>query len=156
MATLLGRLGDQWTRFLLGSVFSVRHSDLLLRTAQTVLQQLYDLLLGPVADQLPGDAVLRIVPHRLLHQVPFHALHDGRRYVVQQRSITVLPTLAGTAAEPAGCCAPPCKASSPTACDCAPTRLHSSPRWPKPFTQRAAFAPWRISRPSKSSRDSVW
>ncbi len=92
VATLLDRLGDQWTRFLLGSVFSLRHSDLLLRTAQTVLQQLYDVLLGPVAEQLTGDAELRIVPHRLLHQVPFGALYDGERYLIERRPVTVLPS----------------------------------------------------------------
>jgi CHAT domain-containing protein len=92
VTALLDRLGDQWTRFLLGSVFSVRHSDLLLRTAQSVLQQLYDVLLGPVADQLAGDAELRIVPHRLLHQVPFGALYDGQRYLIERRPVTILPS----------------------------------------------------------------
>ena len=77
---------------MLGSVFSHRHSDLLLRTTQTVLGQLYDVLLGPVADQLAGEAVLRIVPHRLLHQVPFGALYDGERYLIERRAVTVLPS----------------------------------------------------------------
>ena len=92
IATLLDRLGDQWTRFLLGSVFSYRHSDLLLRTTQALLKQLHDILLGPVTNQLTGDTVLRIVPHRLLHQVPFGALYDGERYLIERRAVTVLPS----------------------------------------------------------------
>jgi CHAT domain-containing protein len=102
LATLLGRLGDQWTRFLLGSVFSQRHSDLLLRTAQTVLGHLYDLLLGPVVDRLTAepDAVLRIVPHRLLHQVPFGALFDGEQYLIERCAVAVVPS-PGAAVTPA-------------------------------------------------------
>ena len=34
IATTLDQLSDQWTRFMLGSVFSSRHSDLLLRTTR--------------------------------------------------------------------------------------------------------------------------
>ena len=92
IATTLDQLSDQWTRFMLGSVFSSRHSDLLLRTTQTLLGQLHDVLLGPVAEQLAGDGVLRIVPHRLLHQVPFGALYDGEHYLIERRAVTVLPS----------------------------------------------------------------
>jgi CHAT domain-containing protein/tetratricopeptide (TPR) repeat protein len=97
----LDRLAAQWNRFRLGSVFALRNSATLAATTRAVLQDLHRLLLQPVADLLPSSGPLTVVPHRQLHQVPFHALHDGRRYLVQQRPITVLPTLAVTAAAPA-------------------------------------------------------
>ena len=97
----LDRLAAQWNRFRLGSVFARRNSATLAATSRAVLQDLHRILLQPVADLLPSSGPLTVVPHRQLHQVPFHALHDGRRYLVQQRSITVLPTLTATAAAPA-------------------------------------------------------
>src|SRR5262249_7723011 len=38
---------------------------------------------------------LVVVPHRQLHQVPFHALYDGRRHLAERWATTVAPTLAG-------------------------------------------------------------
>jgi CHAT domain-containing protein len=84
----------------MGSAFARRNSAALAATTQTVLQDLHRLLLAPVADLLPSTGPLTVVPHRRLHQVPFHALHDGHEHLVRQRSITVLPTLAVAANAP--------------------------------------------------------
>jgi tetratricopeptide (TPR) repeat protein len=96
----LERLAAQWNRFRMGSVFARRNSAALAATTRTVLQDLHRILLAPVADLLPSSGPITVVPHRQLHQVPFHALHDGRDYLVRRRAVTVRPTLAVTATAP--------------------------------------------------------
>lgn len=100
----LDRLAAQWTRFRLGSTFGRRHHDALLATTTQTLRTLYQLLMAPVDDLWPrgGDppAGLTVVPHRRLHQVPFHALHDGSRHVLERWAVTVAPTAAVTASPP--------------------------------------------------------
>jgi len=54
-------------------------------------QALYDLLLRPLENDL-GDRDLLIVPHGMLHYVPFAALHDGKDYLVQRRAMRYLPS----------------------------------------------------------------
>ncbi|HEV2869909.1 MAG TPA: CHAT domain-containing protein, partial [Actinomycetota bacterium] len=78
----LDRLAAQWNRFRVGSVFARRNSAALAATTQTVLQDLHRMLLEPVADLVPSSGPLAVVPHRQLHQVPFHALHDGHQHLV--------------------------------------------------------------------------
>lgn len=92
VAGLLDQLADQWTRFGLGLAFSDRHGELLLRTARDILAGLFDALLGPVADRLAGAVALRVIPHGLVGQVPFAALYDGRRHLVEHGVLTVSPT----------------------------------------------------------------
>ncbi len=58
--------------------------------AQQLLAQLDTLLLAPVRDQLPTH--LLIVPHKSLHYLPFHALHNGATYLIQQHTVSYLPT----------------------------------------------------------------
>jgi len=54
-------------------------------------EQLYKRLLGPMQGSLAGRDLL-IVPHGSLHYLPFAALHDGERYLVQGRAVRYLPT----------------------------------------------------------------
>jgi tetratricopeptide (TPR) repeat protein len=55
------------------------------------LGRLYDLLLRPIEPYL-ADRRLAIVPHRVLHYVPFHALHDGSHYVIERREVCYAPS----------------------------------------------------------------
>jgi CHAT domain-containing protein/tetratricopeptide (TPR) repeat protein len=57
------------------------------------LQTLYGLLLKGIESRI-GDRRLVIVPHRALHYVPFHALHDGAGYVIERREVTYAPSAA--------------------------------------------------------------
>jgi hypothetical protein len=67
--------------------------------ATGLLQQLYTLLLGPLAAPAGpgGDSLLTrytkwiIVPHGALHYIPFHALHDGEGYLTERAEIAYLP-----------------------------------------------------------------
>jgi CHAT domain-containing protein len=54
-------------------------------------QSLYGRLIKPFEDALEGRA-LTIVPHGALHYLPFAALHDGSRYLVERAGIRVLPS----------------------------------------------------------------
>ncbi|MGE5574149.1 MAG: CHAT domain-containing protein [Bacteroidota bacterium] len=54
---------------------------------------LYDALITPVERHIAGRRRLLIVPHGPLHHVPFHALHDGRRYVIDSHEVFFAPSL---------------------------------------------------------------
>lgn len=55
------------------------------------LQTLYDLLLRPFEESI-GERRLAFVPHRALHYVPFHALHDGASYLIERREVSYAPS----------------------------------------------------------------
>lgn len=97
---LLQRLGAQWVRLSTGQPFLARHLPQLQQATQRLLQLLYHELMAPVQATLAivapvPSGVLRklvIVPHGLLHQLPFHALHDGQRYLVEDYAISYAPS----------------------------------------------------------------
>jgi CHAT domain-containing protein len=55
------------------------------------LAELYTILVAPIRDRLEADHLV-IVPHDLLHFVPFHALHDGTRFLVDTFTISYAPS----------------------------------------------------------------
>ncbi|MCA1717377.1 MAG: CHAT domain-containing protein, partial [Actinobacteria bacterium] len=78
-----------------------QHMALLERSAQEILSHLYIVLVAPVEGFLEemddrvsegGSGKLVIVPHGLLHQVPFHALFDGKRYLLEHFEISYAPS----------------------------------------------------------------
>lgn len=65
----------------------------LLEEARDVLHTLYHLLIEPLEPCLTGCHALWIAPHGLLWTVPFAALYDGGRYLVEKFELTCLPGL---------------------------------------------------------------
>ena len=63
----------------------------LLPNARGVLNQLHELLLAPVDRQIQSRDKLVVVPHGSLHYVPFHALHSGDCYLLEQTQVSYLP-----------------------------------------------------------------
>jgi tetratricopeptide (TPR) repeat protein len=59
--------------------------------ARGLLSQLHAVLLAPILPLLDGCARLVIVPHGSGHHVPFHALFDGRRYLVETMEVSYVP-----------------------------------------------------------------
>jgi tetratricopeptide (TPR) repeat protein len=96
---LLGKLEAQWTRFRAGREFAGRHIAMLEGSARRVLTALYEELVAPLepllvevassADPVPK---LAVVPHGPLHRVPFHALFDGARYLIERFEISYAPS----------------------------------------------------------------
>ena len=59
--------------------------------AQRILQRLYAALVEPFASRMRGRRRLMIVPYGALHYLPFHLLHTGSAYLIEQYEIVVLP-----------------------------------------------------------------
>ena len=91
---LLDDLESQWARFQLGTEFVERHHDALMTTCLAVLGELHDLVWAPLGTHLAelGRTDLIIVPHGPLHRLPFHALFDGTRHLVDDWTLSVAPT----------------------------------------------------------------
>jgi tetratricopeptide (TPR) repeat protein len=64
----------------------------MLEESQRELGRLHDLLLGPLRGHLADAAALTIVPHGPLHLVPFQALWDGARYLVETHRLSYSPS----------------------------------------------------------------
>jgi CHAT domain-containing protein len=56
------------------------------------LARLYGCLITPLSHHLQGCAELVIVPHGILYYLPFHALYDGRRYLLEHFSVSYAPS----------------------------------------------------------------
>ncbi|GHO74274.1 hypothetical protein KSD_20450 [Ktedonobacter sp. SOSP1-85] len=57
-----------------------------------LLKKLHRLLIAPVAEYITDTTeVLTIVPYGVLHQLPFHALYDGSRFLIEDFQINYLP-----------------------------------------------------------------
>jgi CHAT domain-containing protein len=59
--------------------------------AQRILHKIYSALLLPIADYLKGQKRLLIVPYGALHFLPFHLLCTGKRYLIEEFEVVVLP-----------------------------------------------------------------
>jgi tetratricopeptide (TPR) repeat protein len=96
VAELLQQLSIQWDRFGVGPEFVRQHMALLERSTRQVLTQLYTVLVAPLEPLLEevggASEKLVIVPHGLMHQVPFHALFDGERYLLERFEISYAPS----------------------------------------------------------------
>jgi tetratricopeptide (TPR) repeat protein len=57
-----------------------------------LLKKLYALLLAPIEAMLPSQGgLLTIVPYGPLHKLPFHALFDGERFLIEKFQVGYLP-----------------------------------------------------------------
>lgn len=89
---LLGRLEVKLLTYLpLSSAQRLQNQRYSLRETQSILQQLYDRLIAPLA-LLPKTGPLLIAPCAPLHLVPFAALWDGTTYLVEHYDIELIPS----------------------------------------------------------------
>ncbi|HEU4834280.1 MAG TPA: CHAT domain-containing protein [Pyrinomonadaceae bacterium] len=70
-----------------------RHLSTLTAKINVHLQQLYNQLIRPLEQTLSGRKLI-IVPQGGLHYLPFHALHDGERYLIERCEISFAPSAA--------------------------------------------------------------
>lgn len=91
--SLLEELQFQFQSMRYGAGVIARFAAELKARADATLKRLYDLLLRPVEKNLSGTRLV-IVPSGVLYYVPFHALHDGERYVVESFETRYAPSAA--------------------------------------------------------------
>ena len=77
----------------LGTAHLVRHAPLLQQRVKHCLGVLHDLLWRPLAATLPQVDEVRIVPGGALGSLPFAALWDGERYLVERHRACILPSV---------------------------------------------------------------
>jgi tetratricopeptide (TPR) repeat protein len=82
----------QLGRVQLGSDFA-QASGNRYRTTIAHLAELYDELIAPVRAHLDVRHLV-IVPHGILHYLPFHALHDGENFLIDSYDISYAPSAA--------------------------------------------------------------
>jgi tetratricopeptide (TPR) repeat protein len=87
----LGQFRFQIGSLRYGAARMREHLGPLASRARHYLEVLYRMLLRRV-EPLLGERRLVVVPHRALHYVPFHALHDGEAYVVERREVSYAPS----------------------------------------------------------------
>jgi CHAT domain-containing protein len=55
------------------------------------LRALYELLIAPIRDRLRASHLV-VIPHDVLHSLPFHALFDGARFLIDDFTISYAPS----------------------------------------------------------------
>lgn len=85
------RLNFQAAKFNLGRAYVARRQDELRRAFDLYLKELHTLLIAPLLPDLQAKRLI-IVPHGNLHTLPFHALYDGQRYLIEQFEISYAPS----------------------------------------------------------------
>jgi CHAT domain-containing protein len=76
----------------LETVTNGRREPALEKQAIVLLQRVHELLMRPVEDLIGGHGRLVIVPHGVLHGIPFAALHNGVEYLVQRCELVLEPS----------------------------------------------------------------
>jgi CHAT domain-containing protein len=88
---VLRLLQFQLSKLRLAPVYVGAFTEPLRVAAETHLRELYGLLIAPIRDRLRGTHLV-VVPHDALHSVPFHALYDGRRFVIDDFTVSQAPS----------------------------------------------------------------
>jgi CHAT domain-containing protein len=81
----------QFSKFRLGAEYVRTFREALLRSTQAHLHELFNELLSPVWSRLDGRRLI-VVPHGILHYVPFHALYTGSQYVTDSCVVSYAPS----------------------------------------------------------------
>ncbi|HDQ70540.1 MAG TPA: CHAT domain-containing protein, partial [Chloroflexi bacterium] len=91
VADALSQFRFQLNKFSYGPAYRERHAQALRQAANESLGQIYQALLAPVAGRLTADTLI-VVPHGLLHYVPFQALFDGQAYLIDRKTVSYAPS----------------------------------------------------------------
>ncbi len=81
----------QVSKFRLGRQYVERFAGNLQEATQTHLRELYRCLIAPIRGKLDAGHLI-VVPHGFLHYLPFHALSDGDRALLEDFSISYAPS----------------------------------------------------------------
>jgi CHAT domain-containing protein len=89
--SLQERLAFQLEKFLLGPDYVRAHTDQILEATNHYLQSLYEVLFAPLVAGIRTPHIT-IVPHGILHFLPFHAFFDGQHYLIDEFEISYAPS----------------------------------------------------------------
>ncbi|HEY3381194.1 MAG TPA: CHAT domain-containing tetratricopeptide repeat protein [Vicinamibacterales bacterium] len=92
MRTLLRLVQFQLSKFTFGERYASRFAPALLSATLDHLHECHTALLQPLLSLVDGARHLVIVPHRFLHYLPFHALFDGRQFLLDRVSVSYAPS----------------------------------------------------------------
>jgi len=81
-------LNFQLSKFHLQPTYLKKHAGSLLAATRHHLQNLHARLIAPIAGAFGKSRRLIVVPHQMLHYVPFHALLDGEKYVIDDYAVS--------------------------------------------------------------------
>ncbi|HJX94748.1 MAG TPA: CHAT domain-containing protein [Candidatus Acidoferrum sp.] len=81
----------QLSKFRMGSTYTQRFEQPLLRATQSHLESLYSELIAPLRAHLQTKHLI-FVPHGPLHFLPFHALKNGDAYLCDTHTISYAPS----------------------------------------------------------------
>jgi CHAT domain-containing protein len=60
---------------------------------ETTWQELINPVIAPLVSHLNDEGILYIIPHGLLHHIPFHAIQHGHRYLIEYGPIAYAPSI---------------------------------------------------------------
>ncbi len=87
----LRMLQFQMSKFRLGRDYVSKFQQALLRATQNHLQAIYEEIFAPLRQRLKARDLI-IVPYGPLHSLPFHALFDGRQFLLDTFTISYAPS----------------------------------------------------------------
>ena len=81
----------QLSKFRMGPVFTRPFQEVLLRTTNAHLEELYKQVMAPLRGSLKAKHLV-IIPHGPLHFLPFHALRNGDEYLGDTYTVSYAPS----------------------------------------------------------------
>lgn len=81
----------QLSKFRLGSGFVRNFGKIMQADTEVHLRELYSELIAPLRDRLNAKHLV-VIPHSFLHYLPFHALSDGNRLLIDEFAISTAPS----------------------------------------------------------------
>ncbi len=91
---LMEKLAFQFSKFQYGQDYYDHHKSVMIKSTQNILDQLGQKLLEPLWDELSASKSVIIIPHGLLHALPFHALRLNNHYLIETHTISYAPSAA--------------------------------------------------------------
>ncbi|HEY2934588.1 MAG TPA: CHAT domain-containing tetratricopeptide repeat protein [Acidobacteriota bacterium] len=88
---MLRMLRFQLAKFCLGEDYIATFRESFLSATNAHLRELYNELIAPVRRRLQGTHLV-MVPHGVLHYLPFQALFDGKRYLIDSFTLSYAPS----------------------------------------------------------------
>jgi CHAT domain-containing protein len=89
--SLLRLLQFQMSKFRLDAGYVQTFQETMQQSTQAHLRQMYTELIAPIEAGLQTKHLI-VVPHGVLHYVPFQALFDGERYLIDRYTVSYAPS----------------------------------------------------------------